>query len=67
MTEPIDMILYCPECHTQHIDAPEPEKGWDNPPHKSHLCHCCGRIWRPADVATNGVAKIKTRGEEDTA
>src|SRR5574340_600312 len=26
-------------------------KGWDNPPHRSHLCHGCGHIWRPADVA----------------
>jgi hypothetical protein len=33
---------------------------WDNPPHRSHLCHGCGFIWRPADVPTNGVAAIKT-------
>lgn len=39
---------------------------WDNPPHKSHLCHGCGIIWRPADVPTNGVAEIKTKGENDT-
>ena len=72
---PIDMILHCPECHTQHIDAPEHLAGdymkemppkWTNPPHRSHLCHRCGHIWRPADVPTNGVAAIKTRGKHDT-
>jgi hypothetical protein len=62
----IDMILPCPKCGLQHVDAPEPENGWDNPPHKSHLCHGCGTIFRPADVPTNGVAQIKTRGENDS-
>jgi len=78
---PIDMILFCPECGEQHVDeeehvlawtggsVPEPshdEVVWDNPPHRSHLCHNCGCIWRPADVATNGVAKIGTVGSADT-
>jgi hypothetical protein len=63
---PIDMVLPCPECGTRHIDAPEPERGWDNPPHRSHLCHECGCIWRPADVPTNGVAAVQTRGKHDT-
>lgn len=66
MSQPIPMILFCPACGLQHIDAPEPEGGWDNPPHKSHLCHGCGHIWRPADVATNGVAEISTRGDHDS-
>lgn len=66
MCQPIDIILFCPACHSQHIDAPEPSVGWTNPPHKSHLCHVCRAIWRPADVPTNGVAAIKTRGEHDT-
>lgn len=92
--KPIDMILFCPECHTQHIDAPdcvfdhfdvpmqkdtdeakeqiaqmkewERTHTWTNPPHRSHLCHKCGCIWRPADVETNGVAKITTIGKVDT-
>ena len=78
---PIDMVLHCPKCHTQHIDAPEsPMRAaaanslaglsagglWTNPPHRSHLCHQCGTIWRPADVWTNGVASIATRGKNDT-
>lgn len=63
---PIPMVLHCPNCDEQHIDAPEPGTDWDNPPHKSHLCHACGCIWRPADVPTDGVASIKTRGKADT-
>jgi hypothetical protein len=39
---------------------------WTNPPHRTHLCHSCGHKWRPADVATNGVAAVKTRGKDDS-
>ena len=63
--EPIPMVLHCPSCGAQHIDAPEPETGWDNPPHRSHSCRTCKTIWRPADVATTGVAAIATRGLVD--
>lgn len=63
---PIDMILHCPKCQYMHVDEAEPEKGWTNPPHKSHLCHECKWVWRPADVPTNGVAAIRTRGEHDS-
>lgn len=79
---PIDMVLYCPACGVQHIDAPEPlppsthrhqfemaggrSALWTNPPHRSHLCHSCGHIWRPADVPTNGVLCIQTRGSADS-
>jgi hypothetical protein len=90
VADPIDMILYCPNCGMQHIDQPESDTQytarlhesswwelggekpprWDNPPHKSHLCRKedggCGCIWRPADVATNGVAELKTSGKDDT-
>lgn len=76
---PIDMVLHCPKCHMQHIDAPEPhmraapdgglilsgDPSWNNPPHRSHLCHGCRHIWRPADVPTNGVHAITTRGKND--
>lgn len=60
----IDMLLWCPSCHTQHVD--ERTQDWDNPPHRSHLCHVCGTIWRPADIATNGVKTIVTVGKADT-
>lgn len=39
---------------------------WTNPPHRSHRCDSCGHIWRPADVPTNGVAAIKTKGKADS-
>ncbi|MDN7913726.1 hypothetical protein [Burkholderia cepacia] len=73
--ESIDMLLFCPKCGEQHVDAPDAdahthadghESMWTNPPHRSHLCHACGTIWRPADVPTNGVASIQTRGKADT-
>ena len=62
---PIDMILFCVQCGLQHIDEPNPAKNWTNPPHRSHECQRCGYIWRPADVATNGVATITTKGSAD--
>ena len=81
-TDPVDMVLHCPACGMQHIDAPEDERtetihhgpdvidevvvGWENPPHRSHLCHGCGHIWRPADVPTNGVESVKTKGKADS-
>ena len=64
---PIDMVLHCPKCGLQHIDAPdERTHGWRNEPHRSHLCHGCGHIWRPADVPTNGVAAVATKGKADS-
>lgn len=73
---PIDMILHCPKCHEQHIDVPDmewkdgtvfaPSPLWANPPHRSHLCLNCKWVWRPADVYTNGVAAIKTKGTADS-
>lgn len=63
---PIPMVLHCPACGLQHIDAPEPENGWENPPHKSHLCHGCSTVWRPAEVATTGVASLSGIGSNDT-
>lgn len=62
----IDMVLYCPECGKQHIDEPSGASGWTNPPHRSHLCAFCGCRWRPADIATNGVREIKTKGLFDS-
>jgi hypothetical protein len=64
--QPIDMLLFCPSCFAQHVDAPdERTAGWTNPPHKSHLCHNCGHVWRPSDHPTNGVAEIQTKGGND--
>ncbi|MDV3515216.1 hypothetical protein [Stenotrophomonas sp. C1657] len=64
---PVPMVLHCPRCHLQHIDAPdERTPDWKNPPHRSHLCHGCGLIWRPADVPTIGVESAQTTGKNDT-
>lgn len=56
----VDMVLYCPYCFTQHIDAPEPPEvsDWKNPPHRTHLCHECKKLFKPADIYTNGVDKL---------
>lgn len=62
---PIPMLLYCPRCDRQHVDAPQPEKNWTNPPHRTHECQQCGHSWRPADVATTGVRALATRGAVD--
>lgn len=75
LSKPIDMIIHCPACHLQHIDELDkivigsnvpPKPYWSNPPHKSHLCAGCGLVWRVADVCTNGVKALKTRGKNDT-
>lgn len=67
LSEPIPMILFCPSCGVQHIDAPdERTPDWANPPHKSHLCHGCGHIWRPCDRPTEGVKEIQTSGKADS-
>lgn len=65
VTKPIQMVLYCPRCHKQHVDEINLATGWMNPPHRSHECQGCGFTWRPADVATEGVARIKTAGQYD--
>lgn len=57
---PIDMVLHCPQCHRQHIDAPDSVQHW------SHVCGPCGFIWRPADVPTNGVLAVRTLGRRDS-
>lgn len=62
---PVDLLLSCPLCGTPHVDEGDGEV-WDNPPHKSHLCAACGCVWRPADVPTNGVRSVRTRGARDT-
>jgi len=64
--EPLPMLLFCPACGHQHVDAPDPAHDWTNPPHRSHLCGSCGCIWRPADFPTTGIERIRTQGKVDT-
>jgi hypothetical protein len=55
---PIDMLLFCPRCGLQHVDAPDPETGWTNPPHATHTCKGCGLNWRPSNALTNGAGSL---------
>lgn len=78
---PLRMVLHCPACGLQHIDAPTPptyrqggegltyqtRPAWTNPPHRSHLCAGCGIVWRPASFPTTGVQATQTRGADDSA
>ena len=51
MSDPIPMILHCPECAQRHIDV----GGFATKVHHTHACQHCGMVWRPAVVATVGV------------
>ncbi len=51
MSEPIPMILTCPECTMRHIDRGD----FATKPHHTHACQECGFVWRPAVVTTVGV------------
>lgn len=90
--DPVDLLLYCPNCFEQHVDEAKPDvcencgaaevehpkeghdeqvggciafTAWLNPPHKSHRCNFCNHVWRPADVPTNGVIKLQSKGQRD--
>ena len=54
MSDPIPMILPCPKCGKLHVDLEE----WATKPHRTHLCSFCGHEFRPALVATVGVARL---------
>lgn len=54
---PIPMLMFCPRCSKQHIDAPKGD--WANPPHATHTCQHCGLLWRPSNENTAGVSGIK--------
>lgn len=58
-SESIPMLLWCPMCHTRHIDADT------RPAHSTHACQKCGHLWKPALVNTRGVQFLpgtKTEG-----
>lgn len=50
-SSPIPMFLICPNCSARHIDTVFATR-----PHHTHACQTCGLAWRPAVVATVGVA-----------
>jgi hypothetical protein len=58
---PVPMLLYCPMCHTKHIDEGE----FATKVHHTHACQGrsgdgrrCGHVWRPAIVPTVGVEAL---------
>ncbi len=51
MSEPIKMLLWCPECAGRHVDEGE----FSTKPHHTHACQHCGHVWRPAIEPTYGV------------
>ena len=50
-TDPIPLLLWCPECGGRHVDTGE----FATKPHHTHACQHCGHCWRPAIVDTVGV------------
>lgn len=57
--KPIEMILHCPACHSQHIDEGE----WATRAHHKHLCAVCRARWQPSLVDTVGVERLGAEGE----
>lgn len=49
---PVPMFLTCPKCNARHID----EGDFATKRHHTHSCQSCGLTWRPAVIATVGVA-----------
>ncbi len=50
--KPLQLVMYCPRCQTQHIDEP-----W-TAPHITHHCSSCNANWSPARTATMGVPGV---------
>jgi hypothetical protein len=53
----------CEKCGHDEEDHPNDDEcqgfvAWLNPPHRKHRCHRCGHLWRPALIATTGVAEL---------
>ena len=61
-----DLSMQGSKCDGPCVYMMEGSPRWTNPPHRSHLCHFCGCVWRPADFPTNGVLLVNTVGEKDT-
>lgn len=60
---PIEMLLWCPQCHERHLDLGE----FATKPHHTHACQRCGMVWQPAIVATVGVEFLPGFRNNDSA
>lgn len=60
---PIPMILFCPMCHTRHVDKGD----FATRPHHTHACQSetCGFVWRPAKHTTIGVQHLPGFKDDD--
>jgi hypothetical protein len=60
----VPLELKCPQCDMIHVDQEE----WAHEiPHRTHLCHGCGNLWKPYPVGTVGVdvhVPCRTRRDE---
>jgi uncharacterized Zn finger protein len=63
MTDPIPMLLWCPNCHHRHIDKGE----FATKSHHTHACQNCGMVWRPAIQPTVGVKYLPGFKDEETS
>lgn len=52
LSVPVPIVITCPRCSKRHID----EGKFATKEHHTHACQGCGLAWRPAVVATFGVA-----------
>lgn len=59
----IPMLLWCPMCHTRHIDDGE----FARKAHHTHACQSCGFVWRPAVECTQGVQFLPGYGPKPPA
>lgn len=64
----IPMLLYCPNCHVQHIDVDDETGKWATTRlHHKHYCKPsdggCGQVWEPAKVDTVGVRSLEAHTE----
>src|SRR5579872_7355737 len=60
-SEPIPMLLWCPECGDRHVDVGE----FATKVHHTQACQSCGMVWRPSIGPTVGVQWLpgfKNRG-----
>lgn len=51
LNEPIPLLIWCPACHTRHIDEGEQARRV----HRTHACQKCGHLFAVSVVPTVGV------------
>lgn len=59
-TRPLPVVITCPECGEEHVDAVDPVTGidWSKRKHHEHQCSVCKYLWTPALIPTVGVKSL---------